>query len=315
MRLWLNRKGEIPLREQLMTQVVLGILCRELLPGHRLPSTRELARRFGIHPNTASAAFGQLEREGWVEFRHGSGVFVSRSRPETPLSPETAIDQLIGELAIKARKLGASDHLLKARIERWLSSEPPGRWLLIEPDAELARIVSHELEPVLALPIASCTSADCVEPGVLDGAMPLVLPSKAAAVRKLLPAGVELTALQISPVSPELQSYIQRYLPEHSSDLIGVASRWTEFQRIAQTMLIAAGLNPENLLVRDATRAGWKRGLESALAVVCDSATRQDLPSGPIPIVFHLVSDASVSELRALESRLTGDADGNAPGV
>jgi GntR family transcriptional regulator len=306
MRLWLNRKGEIPLREQLITQVTVGILCRELLPGHRLPSTRELARRFGIHPNTASAAYGQLEREGWVEFRHGSGVFVCRNRPEAQLSPEMAVDQLIGDLAIKARKLGATDHLLRSRLLRWLSSAPPARWLLIEPDAELARIVAQELEPALALPIAVCATADCVEPGILDGAMPLVLPSKAAAVRKLLPPGVELTTLQISPVSPELQTYLQRYLPEHSSDLIGVASRWTEFQRIAQTMLIAAGLNPENLLVRDASRPGWKRGLESALAVVCDTATRHDLPSGPIPIVFRLVSDASIAELRSIEERLTG---------
>ena len=60
MRLWLNRNAEVPLREQLITQVVLAILTREGLPGQRLPSTRELARRFGIHPNTASAAYRQL---------------------------------------------------------------------------------------------------------------------------------------------------------------------------------------------------------------------------------------------------------------
>ena len=81
MRLWLNRSGEVSLREQLTTQIVLGILSREMPPGHRLPSTRELARRFGIHANTASAAYGELERDGWVEFRHGSGVFVRSARP------------------------------------------------------------------------------------------------------------------------------------------------------------------------------------------------------------------------------------------
>ena len=37
-------------------------------------------------------------------------------------------------------------------------------------------------------------------------------------------------------------------------------------------MLVAAGLAPECLLVRDAARPGWKRGLEAVAAVVCDAA-------------------------------------------
>ena len=92
MRLWLNRTGEVSLREQLITQVVLAILCKELLPGQRLPSTRDLARRFNIHANTASAAYRELEREGWLEFRHGSGVYVRATRPSAPLSPEIAAE-------------------------------------------------------------------------------------------------------------------------------------------------------------------------------------------------------------------------------
>ena len=30
-------------------------------------------------------------------------------------------------------------------------------------------------------------------------------------------------------MTPELQSYLQRYMPAHSSDLVGIASRWAEF--------------------------------------------------------------------------------------
>jgi len=103
MRLWLNRSAEVSLREQLNTQVVLGILTREILPGQKLPSTRELARRFGIHPNTASACYRELERDGWLEFRHGSGVFVANTRPSVSLSPEMAVDQLIGPAGALAR--------------------------------------------------------------------------------------------------------------------------------------------------------------------------------------------------------------------
>ena len=309
MRLWLNRSAEISLREQLITQVVLGILTREILPGQKLPSTRELARRFGIHPNTASACYRELERDGWLEFRRGSGVFVTNRRPSTPLSPEMAVDQLIGELAARARKIGASDALLRARLRRWLSLAPLARWLVIEPDPELRRIVTVEMESSLALPVAACTPDECGEASLLERSIPVTLPSKAAMVRKLLPTGTVLTVFQVNPVASALEANLQRYLPEHSADLIGIASRWTEFQRIGRTMIVAAGLSPENLLVRDATRPGWKRGLESTSGVICDIVTAQQLPKKCFPIVFRLLDVASIAQLRALEAELASPAN------
>ena len=301
MRLWLNRSGEISLREQLITQVILGILSRELQGGQRLPSTRDLSRRFGIHANTASAAYRHLENEGWVELRHGSGVFVCSTRPETPPSPEMAIDQMIGDLAAKARKAGVSDAFLKSRLRRWLALEPPARWLVIEPDRELRQIVICEMEQGLTLPVLGCSPEECNTPGMVEGSMPAVLPSKAAAVGRLLPAGKEVVTLQVHPVAAELHTYLQRYMPAHSSDLVGIVSRWSEFQRIAQTMLVAAGFAPECLLVRDASKPGWKRGLDSTIAVVCDAAIEQELPVGSRPIVFRLLGDVSIADLRTHE--------------
>jgi GntR family transcriptional regulator len=309
MRLWLNRTGQVSLREQLITQIILGILSREMLPGHRLPSTRELARRFGIHANTASAAYGELEQQGWVEFRHGSGVFVRSTRPSAPPSPELAVDQLIGELAARARKLGAPEALVRERLRRWLSFEPPARWLLIEPDPELRRLVLFEMEQELALPVSGCAPEECFvadipNHSILDRAIPAVLPSKAAMVRQLLPAGTNLTVLEVQPVSPELQTYLQKYLPEHGSDLVGIASRWSEFQRIARTMLIAAGIPPESLLIRDAARPGWKRGLEAASAVVCDAVTAAELPQKCFPLTFRLLGEGAFNHLRQIEDTI-----------
>jgi GntR family transcriptional regulator len=195
---------------------------------------------------------------------------------------------------------------VRARLRRWLKLEPPARWLLIEPDPELRRIVMRELEQAVALPVAGCGPEDCGKPGVLEGSMPAVLPSKAALVRSVLPAGSVLTVLQVHPVATELQAYLQRYLPAHAGDLVGIASCWGQFQSVAQTMLIAAGLRPEGLLVRDATRPGWKRGLESTSAVVCDVVTEQELPKGCHPIVFRLMGDAAIAQLRQVEGTLTG---------
>src|SRR5215469_877985 len=94
MQLWFSRGSDISIRDQLRTQVILGILSGELEPGQRLPSTRQLARRFHLHPNTVSAGYRRLQHEKWVEFRKGSGVYVRRQDSARPPSA-LALDQLI----------------------------------------------------------------------------------------------------------------------------------------------------------------------------------------------------------------------------
>src|SRR5713101_9472563 len=103
MRLWFSRGSEISIRDQLVTQVVLRIVSGDLVAGQRLPSTRELARRFHLHPNTVSAGYRQLARDRWVENRRGSGVFVRANKPEVQISSALALDQMIASLFRSAR--------------------------------------------------------------------------------------------------------------------------------------------------------------------------------------------------------------------
>ena len=45
MDIFVNRRGGVPVRDQLVTQLELKILGGELAQGQRLPSVRALARR------------------------------------------------------------------------------------------------------------------------------------------------------------------------------------------------------------------------------------------------------------------------------
>jgi DNA-binding transcriptional regulator YhcF (GntR family) len=197
MQLWFAHHSEVSIREQLVTQIVLGILSDDLVPGQRLPSTRELARRFHLHPNTVSSGYRQLQREQWVELRHGSGVFVRDSKPEVSLSSALVLDQLIANLFCSARKAGAPLSGIRARLRQWLELQPPDHFLLIEPDEELRRIVAVEMQQAVTLPVRSCGLQDSHMRETIESAVPVVLPSKAKVVRKALPAGTELLTLQI----------------------------------------------------------------------------------------------------------------------
>ena len=116
MRLWFAHGSAVTLREQLVTQIVLAILSGDLKAGQRLPSTRELARRFRLHPNTVSSAYRELKQQQWVEFRHGSGVYVSESKPRAALPPAIALDRLVAELVRSARGLGVSMSAVRERL-------------------------------------------------------------------------------------------------------------------------------------------------------------------------------------------------------
>jgi DNA-binding transcriptional regulator YhcF (GntR family) len=292
MQLWFARGSEVTIREQLVTQVILGILSDDLAPGQRLPSTRELARRFRLHPNTVSAGYRQLERERWVEFRHGSGVYVRERKPELAPSSALALDQLIARLFRSARELGAPLSTVRSRLRQWLELQPPDHFLLIEPDEELRRILAVEIQQAVTFPVQSCGLQDC--PKTPDGAIPVVLPNRAAAVRQALPEGADVLTLQVRSVPTSLAGW----LPAPSGTLIGIASGWPNFLKLARTILHAAGFHPDALVFRDARKANWQRGLQQTAAVVCDSVTATLLPAGCRAIPFPLLSESSIAELR-----------------
>src|SRR3954464_5783870 len=174
MRFWLARNSEVPIREQLVTQVTLAILSAHRPAGHKLPSTRELARRFRVHANTVSAAYRQLEDEGLLESRRGSGVYVTD--PAARLSPQKnggaavkagkpkrgstskiggslAMDQLIAGLFTSARRAGMPLGELRLRLKQWLTMQPPDHFLLIEPDEDLREIVMAEMRAALTFEV------------------------------------------------------------------------------------------------------------------------------------------------------------------
>jgi GntR family transcriptional regulator len=295
MRLWFAPNSDVPLYRQLVTQVTLAILSGDLRPGDRLPSTRELARRFAIHPNTVSAGYRLLEQEGWTETRHGSGVFV-RDHAKQPGTPEQVLDLHIAAFFRAVRELKLPAAVVRARVAEWLAAPPPDHLLLIDPDAGLRRILLTEIRGATAIPVREATVEACAEPAVLAGAIPLCRPSKTELVRAALPTGVELIPLQITSATAWLAPWMPiLQKPTVNHHLVAIVSHWPDFLALARTMLTAAGIRAEALMVCDASRAGWQRGLDQARVILCDAftATEATLPGRPQTIVFPLLSDAS----------------------
>lgn len=68
--------SDVPASKQLFAQIQFAIASGQYPPGHRLPSTRQLAMITGLHRNTISKVYQQLEESGLVESVAGSGIYV-----------------------------------------------------------------------------------------------------------------------------------------------------------------------------------------------------------------------------------------------
>jgi len=75
----LNPSLGTPLYLQLVEHLKHSIATGAIKAGEQLPSVRKMAEDLLINPNTVVRAYRDLESEGIVELRHGSGVFVRES--------------------------------------------------------------------------------------------------------------------------------------------------------------------------------------------------------------------------------------------
>jgi len=296
MRLWISKNSEVPIREQLVTQIVLGIVSNDLKEAQRLPSTRDLARRYDIHANTVSSAYRELARRGWVEFRKGSGVFV-RARNDETLEQGLALDQLIARFFRNLREEGYSLADIRMGLERSLSVQRPDHFLLLEPDAELREILVAEISSVTTVKVTGAGPEDV--DGAFIGAAPLVLYGHMDQFADCIKPETDLLVLHSASIVERLSGQT-RPSPE---SLVAIVSRWPEFLKWARTMLVAAGLDADALSFRDARERNWEKGLRSAAFVITDSLMAPRIPAGCEVKVFRILADESLKEIREYSER------------
>ena len=72
----LNPSSGVPLHFQLMEQIKHGVETCALQAGDQLPTIRKMAEDLVMNPNTVVRAYRELEHQGVVELKHGSGAFI-----------------------------------------------------------------------------------------------------------------------------------------------------------------------------------------------------------------------------------------------
>lgn len=290
MKLWISKNSEIPIREQLVTQITLGIASGDLKIGVRLPSTREIALRYGVHSNTVSHAYQQLAENGWLEYRAGSGFFVC----EAGINGD-ALDRLT-RLYVKSAKASGfgSDEILR-RLMSHLGEMSVARVFLIESDGDLRRILVDEIRDATGHDVTGGAPAD-VPSLMSDGAVFASLFDEHAKFAHHLKPTSQRVVLKARSAAASMTG---RERPS-ADDIVAVVSGWPKFLALAKVMLIAANLDPESLMLRLTSDPSWKKGLGAAALVICDSLTAKHFGDDPRLRTFPVIADESLAEMRGV---------------
>lgn len=116
----INQFAGVPLYIQLMEQVKHGVELGALREGDQLPPIRKVAEDLVINPNTVVRAYRELEHEGVLELKHGSGAFIRE--PSGKRVPLIAKAQAIVEPAIdRLAALGLTEEEVRRVFESQLA--------------------------------------------------------------------------------------------------------------------------------------------------------------------------------------------------
>jgi len=77
MQFKIDNASDRPVYRQIVDQVKRDVALGKLATDEKIPTVRELAAQLAINPNTISKAYRQLEQQGIITTRPGTGTFIA----------------------------------------------------------------------------------------------------------------------------------------------------------------------------------------------------------------------------------------------
>lgn len=284
----IQSESEIPASKQLLEQIQFAIASRQYTPGHRLPSTRQLAMITGLHRNTISKVYQQLEETGLVESLPGSGIYVKAQVHDgrVPCSPivdkypeacklvKNSLDQLLSQgcSLTQARDLFLSEIDWRLRCSARVLLTVPQR------DIGAGELMTRELEQSLEIPVQLVPMEEL--PQVLEQAQSGTVVTSRYFTGELqnisIPSSVRVIPVNIYDYRQELD--IVQQLPKGS--YLGLVSLSSGTLGVAESIIYS--LRGDELLIITAQVGDVYRLnaiVRSAHTIICDRASYEQVQS------------------------------------
>ena len=117
MEITIHNSSEVPIYEQITSQIKEMIMTGELKPGEALPSMRKLAKDLHVSVITTQRAYDDLSKDGFIVTIPAKGTFVSTQNQD--FIREENLRRIEGLLSDAAR-LGRENGLSLEELEKTL---------------------------------------------------------------------------------------------------------------------------------------------------------------------------------------------------
>ena len=118
MNIVFSSTSNVPIYEQIINQIKLSIINKELLPNEPLPSIRNLAKDLQISVITTKRAYEELEKEGLIYSIPGKGFYVSEQNTSMLSEKKVALlEQQLADLIMECRAVGLEAKDIKDMID------------------------------------------------------------------------------------------------------------------------------------------------------------------------------------------------------
>ncbi|MCA1057934.1 GntR family transcriptional regulator [Rossellomorea aquimaris] len=112
-----------PIYIQIADRIIREIVRKELSPGQKLPSVRDMAVQSGVNPNTIQRTYSELERMGIVETKRGQGTFVTEREDVLSEMNEKVQQEVIESFIQNMKELGLTKEQMIQGVEKYLSEK------------------------------------------------------------------------------------------------------------------------------------------------------------------------------------------------
>lgn len=112
-----------PIYEQIVEEFKKKLIRKDLKPGGKIPSQRELAQEMKVNPNTVQRAYREMEYEGMTETLRGKGTFIIEDDKMIRRFKKEMAEKALSGFVLEIEALGYTKEEIPSLVREYIQNQ------------------------------------------------------------------------------------------------------------------------------------------------------------------------------------------------